>query len=163
MAGDEITKIEVQDKEVREFLSRLNGMLQDTEPMMASISDILGSITESQFASESGPDGEPWKELAPSTIKQREKSGKWPGKMLQMSDAGLASSIQMEHGSDYAMIGPAKIYGRIHFLGGQAGRGQSVSIPARPYMPVAKDGSLSETAKGDILDIMQNYFKSANP
>ncbi len=159
--SDEVTTIEVKDKEVRSLLKRLTRKLQDTDPLMSNIAALMASATESQFAGEKGPDGQAWPGLAEATKTEREKHGTWPGKMLQISSAGLAASIQTEHGNDYAQIGTNKVYGPIHFFGGEAGRGHKATIPARPYLPISAEGNLAETTKQDILKIMQNYLDSA--
>jgi phage virion morphogenesis protein len=158
--SDEITKIEVKDKVVRDYLDRLMQLLQNPTPLMADIAQQLEYAAESQFSEEKGPDGQAWPDLADSTKARREKRGYTPIKMLQASGI-LAESVSTAYGSDYAQIGSNMEYARIHFFGGQAGRGLKVTIPARPYLPVTADGNLAETTRDDIVDIMKNYLESA--
>lgn len=158
--SDEIVKIEVRDQDLRDQLNTMLAKLQNTEPAMAGIADILASAADAQFAAEAGPDGQAWPDLADSTKDRREKKRTWPGKMLQVSAGGLAASIQTAYGTDYAQIGTNKVYGRIHFLGGEAGRGHAAKIPARPYLPVSPDGTLSTNARIDILNAMLDYLST---
>ena len=43
-------------------------------------------------------------------------------------------------------VGPTVVYGRIQELGGQAGRGRSVTLPARPYMKPALEKAWPDLA-----------------
>lgn len=89
------------------------------------------SQTEANLA-----EGRPkWQPLAASTIAQREKHGTWPGKILQVSSGGLAADISTEVGPTFVRVGSGKEYAAIHQLGGEAGRGRKVHIPARPFLP----------------------------
>ena len=52
-------------------------------------------------------------------------------------------------------------YARIHQLGGQAGRGLSVTLPARPYLPFSPDLKLQPKAKKDLLKIGTEHLRQA--
>jgi len=93
---------------------------------------------------------ERWQDLAPRTKEARAKKGKWPGKKLQMSQGGLASSITKQVRGDNLEIGTNKVYGAIHQFGGQAGRGRKVHIPARPFLVVQDE---------DVEDMMDELGK----
>ncbi|MBN0437970.1 phage virion morphogenesis protein, partial [Pseudomonas aeruginosa] len=45
-------------------------------------------------------------------------------------------------------------YAAIQQLGGQAGRGRKVTIPARPYLPVLRNGQLKPSARDAVLDVL---------
>lgn len=49
-------------------------------------------------------------------------------------------------GTYRASVGPTVIYGRIHELGGQAGRHRATRLPARPYLAPAVDMSREQIA-----------------
>jgi phage gpG-like protein len=70
----------------------------------------------------------------------------------------LASSLAVAYGRDYAAVGTAKNYGAIQQLGGQAGRGHKVRIPARPYPPMLPDTTLTPAAEDLVLNIIDRYF-----
>lgn len=65
---------------------------------------------------------------------------------------GLFGSIQADWGADFVEIGSALEYAAIHQLGGTAGRGRTVTIPARPYL------GLSEAADRSIADLISDYL-----
>jgi len=137
---------------VLQALTKLQATTDDMTPIMQEIAGVLADETEQAFENETAPDGTPWPALADSTIKQREKHGSWPGKVLQITAGGLAPSISSEYGRDYAAVGTNKVYGAIHQFGGQAGRNQSVTIPARPYLGVSDEGGQ------EILDIVRDHL-----
>nr|VFK65155.1 MAG: phage virion morphogenesis (putative tail completion) protein [Candidatus Kentron sp. TC] len=121
-----------------------------------------------------------WEKLSPKTIEKRiggknarRKDGKLrksaQGKMETMKilqDRGaLAASVHSKHGDDYAMIGaggggPGQ-YARIHQLGGLAGRGRNVPIPARPYLPFNPDMTMPSEVERELIEIAERHLKKA--
>ena len=114
--------------------------------MMKAIAAELLSITEDNFESES------W------------GGKKWPanargGKILQQSGQ-LAASIHTASGSNFARIGTNKPYAAIHQFGGTVKAKnkpylvfKQVKIPARPYLPMSKGGTLQAGAESRLLDV----------
>ena len=133
-----------RDQRITKRLQHMIRNGQDLKPALEEIgSVILSSIDENflqegRYSEAGSPHGgsNRWENLAQSTQDAREKKGKWPGKILQMSQGGLASSIQKVVTDTSLGIGTNKKYGRIQNKGGQAGRNKSVTIPARPYLVV---------------------------
>ncbi|MDK4653337.1 phage virion morphogenesis protein, partial [Kingella kingae] len=76
------------------------------------------------------------------------------GKKLQLSGQ-LAASLTTQSGNDFARIGSNKPYAAIHHIGGQAGRGRKVHIPARPYLPIDGSGALQSGGEKRLLDIVK--------
>ena len=130
-------EITVEAGDVLAAFNRLQTAARDTTPLMRAMSTELLSQTERNFALQGRPQ---WLDLAPSTIRQRIKQGKWPGKILQRSPGGLAASVFAEAGPDWALVGVGKKYAAIHQFGGQAGRGHKVTITARPFLPIIGNG-----------------------
>ncbi|MFC3874860.1 phage virion morphogenesis protein [Neisseria musculi] len=114
----------------------------NTRPMMRAIATEMVSLTEDNFENESWG-GEKWKQS------KRAANG---GKTLQLTGQ-LAASISTKVGNDFAQIGSNKKYAAIHHLGGQAGRGRKVTIPARPYLPINGSGQLQNGAEKKLIDI----------
>lgn len=56
--------------------------------------------------------------------------------------------------------GSNKPYAAIHHLGGQAGRGKKVTIPARPYLPINGNSQLQNGADKRIIDIAIESLKA---
>lgn len=75
-------------------------------------------------------EGQPdfWPPLADSTRAKKK------GRLILVGKGRLLRSITYLAGSRELEIGSNVIYARIHQLGGMAGRGRRVRIPARPYL-----------------------------
>lgn len=99
-------------------------------------------LTEGQFFNRSK-----WSPLAPSTVKQREKIGYWPGSILQQT-GGLASSIGSSYGNNFELlVGPSREYAKyLHF-------GTS-RMPARPILPTM----LPITILEEIAEVVGRYL-----
>jgi phage gpG-like protein len=147
-------------------------------PVMRDIKVELISQTEANFAAEGRPR---WKPLARATVEKRiadmaggamggyRKDGRISKsvgnsasgmKILQASTA-LARSISGESGHDYAQVGSNLPYAAIQQLGGKAGRGLKVRLPARPYLPMTADGRLQPEAETAILEIAIGHLRRA--
>jgi phage virion morphogenesis protein len=158
--------IQIQAPEVSMALMRLQARILNPRSMMASISAELLSLTEKAFQNEGSPDK--WKSLASSTIRNRTKKGTWPGKILQVSTAGLAASVTPTHGDHFAGIsagaGKSAKYAMIQQFGGKAGKALKATIPARGYLPVRKSGSdfsLTPQAERSIMSLTSQFFGTA--
>jgi len=137
--------IKVDDRDVVNLLNKLKKKTEDMTPAMRVIAGIMHDAVEENFEKEGQPR---WIALAPATIKQRTKKGKWPGKILQQTGQ-LASSISEKATSKSAIVGTNKVYGAIQQLGGKAGRGHKVTIPARPFLKL--DNRALEAIRNTIL------------
>lgn len=124
-------EIRIDNKAVEEALLKVASKCEDMKPLMKNIAGIMADAVEENFEQEGRPDK--WQELAESTIKHRKKTKHWPGKILQV-EGQLATSITTQYDNESAVIGSNLAYAAIHQLGGQAGKGKKVTIPARPYL-----------------------------
>ncbi|MDK4536888.1 phage virion morphogenesis protein [Kingella kingae] len=134
-------KISVESESLEHSLNQLLQNIQNRRPMMTSVAAELLSMTEDNFESESWG-GDKWKETHRG------------GKKLQLSGQ-LAASLTTQSGNDFARIGSNKPYAAIHHIGGQAGRGRKVHIPARPYLPIDGSGALQSGGEKRLLDIVK--------
>lgn len=149
-------EIKIESKEVERKLQELAKKSSDLKPLMKNIAGIFASAAEDNFAEE-GRSGK-WQNLSKITKKLREKKGKWPGQILQVSGQ-LASSVNTYYDNDSAVIGSNLEYAAIHQLGGQAGRNKKVTIPARPYIQLFNDNF------DEILNLIErhvDFMKSKN-
>ena len=120
---------------------------ENLRPLMKNIAEIMATPTEDNFKDEGRP--EKWVDLSETTKKQRQKIGKYPGQILQVSGQ-LASSVSTAYDDNSAVIGSNLAYATIHQLGGQTGKNKKTTIPARPYLKLTDDNFeeiLTETEK----------------
>ncbi|MBL8467367.1 phage virion morphogenesis protein [Methyloversatilis discipulorum] len=163
------------------FLQRAFAALRrrdlSTGPVMRAIARRLRNSAEDAFQAQRSPFGQRWPALSRATIEARiaritrggkglTKSGRLSSgvaarasgmKMLQ--DSGqLAASITATSDDTSATLAASKVYARIQHFGGNAGRGRSVSIPGRAYMPIDEDGNLPEPLRQSIMTMLQDHY-----
>ncbi|WP_337869807.1 phage virion morphogenesis protein [Meiothermus sp.] len=136
-------------------LQRLNRIVRRfsqvrLDRVASSVGEALVSSTIQRFDEQAGPDGRPWPPLAAATVAPRAndftKSGRLrkgveerlQGRKILIRSARLRNSISYVREGTRVMVGTNVVYGRIHQLGGQAGRGKKVSVPARPYLGISR-------------------------
>lgn len=147
MADNKPIEIKIDNKEVLTRLQELASRGENLRPLMKNIAGIMATATEDNFKDEGRP--EKWVNLSETTKKQRQKIGKYPGQILQVSGQ-LASSVSTAYNNNSAVIGSNLAYAAIHQLGGQAGKNKKTTIPARPYLKLTDDNFeeiLTETEK----------------
>ena len=142
-------EIKIDNQEVERRLQEIAKKSSNLRLLMKNIAGIFASATEDNFAEEGRPDK--WQHLSKVTKKLREKKGKWPGQILQVSGQ-LASSVNTYYDNNSAVIGSNLEYAAIHQLGGQAGRNKKVAIPARAYL------KLTDDEYNDILLAIQELY-----
>lgn len=123
-------EIRITNTEGLDKLRQLAAKGRDLEPFMRKAAGIMADAVEENFEEEGRPH---WPSLSTATIKDRQRTGNWPGKMLQRSGQ-LASSISRHYDDTSASVGTNKTYAAIQHLGGKAGRGKKVEIPVREYL-----------------------------
>ena len=147
MADNKPIEIKIDNKEVLTRLQELASRGENLRPLMKNIAGIMSTATEDNFKDEGRP--EKWVDLSETTKKQRQKIGKYPGQILQVSGQ-LASSVSTAYADNSAVIGSNLAYATIHQLGGQTGKNKKTTIPARPYLKLTDDNFeeiLTETEK----------------
>lgn len=140
-------EIKIDNQDVERKLQELAKKSSNLKPLMKNIAGIFASAAEDNFAEEGRPDK--WQDLSKVTKKLREKKGKWPGQILQVSGQ-LTSSVNTYYDNDSAVIGSNLEYAAIHQLGGQAGKNKKVTVPARSYLKLTNE---------DILVLLENIVK----
>lgn len=143
--------LKIEDDEVYRTLGRVLALVNDPHQVMRGIAGIMADAAEDQFEAEGKP---AWQPLAPATIKKRTRKGTWPGRILQVS-GGLAASVTTATTRTSAAIGSNKVYAAIQHLGGPAGRGRRVTIPARAYLVFGED------ERDESLDLVAGHVQRA--
>lgn len=144
--------------------------LSERQLLMDGIGEMMVSSTLQRFEDEEGPDGKAWEPSIRATPSEdsrapvrRGKDGrllKGSGKKIKGRKGGktltdtarLRKSIEHRATGDEVTVGSNVKYARIHQMGGRAGRGQSVELPARPFLGVSEqDAEDIREAVGDFL------------
>jgi phage virion morphogenesis protein len=153
-------------------LKKLNSKLKALQkPILQKaakqVGEALVSSTIRRFAQQRDPEGRPWKPLSAVTIygalrftkkgqvtKRSERQAR--GRLILIQSAsGLRNSISSSASGSKAFIGTNVKYARIHQLGGDAGRGKKVKIPARPFLGV------SDADQQEIVRIVTRALEEA--
>ena len=138
-------QITIEVKGIHEAISHLQKLgktAKNLTPIHRQIGNILQNSIEESFESEASPFGEGWK-----------KSKKPSGKTL--TDSGtLSSSFTTDADSTGVSVGTNLVYAAVHQFGGQAGRKRSVTLPARPFLPVSNSGELEKGVRGEIMEYL---------
>lgn len=154
--------VDLDHRHLQEALRRVEWAAGDLAPLMKSIAIELGSITEENLDAE-GQSGNAWPALSEVTTAIREAAGNWPGKMLQVSAAGLAASITTHADDSSALVGSNKPYAAMMHFGGDKADWPHLwgDIPGRPYLPMDEDGQLQPEAEESILDLAVTHIEKA--
>lgn len=150
MADNKPIEIKLDNKEVLTRLQELASRGENLRPLMKNIAGIMATATEDNFKDEGRPDK--WIDLSETTKKQRQKIGKYPGQILQVSGQ-LASSVSTAYDDNSAVIGSNLAYAAIHQLGGQTGKNKKTTIPARPYL------KLTDYENIEIVEAIEDFLK----
>ena len=147
MSNEQI-EIKIDNKKVEKALLEIAQKTSNLRPLMKNIAGIMADSTEENFKVEGRPK---WKDLSEKTKTAREKTGHYPGQILQVSGQ-LALSVTTQYDDSSAVIGSNKVYAAIHQLGGQAGKNKKTTIPARPYLKLTDDDF------DEIISIVEKYL-----
>lgn len=124
------------------FMEDLNDFLHSRLKMLSAaqfingVGELLLNEIANQFEEEGSRFGKPWEALKPSTIAQREKLNKYPGKILQVT-GGLASSFTYKVEGNNIIFGTNKSYA-VHLFYG------TKNMPARPFFPTSLSDDVIE-------------------
>ena len=130
--------------------------LADAQILMARIGAAMKAQTVRRFQAGEGPDGAAW--AAVKNPRRDTKGRKRKGKAKPLLDtARLRNSISFSAAPGEVHVGSNVEYARIHQLGGQAGRGRKVKIPARPYLGVNEEDAAE--IKALVVEHIAGSFK----
>lgn len=151
-------------EQLQATLQRVMAVARAPSRVMQKLAAVLEDETEQNFAAEGRPTK--WDGLEKATKFSRiggskgytkkgalrKRSERILAELKILQDTGaLAASVHSRSGRDFALIAAATPYARIHQLGGRAGRGRQVTIPARPYLPFTPDFKIQPEAEKALL------------
>ena len=121
----------------------------DLDDLAYNAGGLLARTAHGRIASEkAAPDGTPWDPWS-----DRHASTRKDHHSLLVEGNHLMTSVQNYTTGTEARVGTPMIYGAIHQMGGQAGRGLKATIPARPYL------GLSEHDRRAITDLVHETIR----
>ena len=152
--------VELEHQHLQQTLRKVESAVGDLTPLMHSLATELASQTEENFEHEGRPQ---WPELSDTTTEHRAKHGHWPGKILQVSAAGLAASITTHATDSSALVGSNKPYAAMMQFGGEQADFPQLwgDMPARPYLPMDATGALQPEAEQALLELALSHLKKA--
>jgi phage virion morphogenesis protein len=167
-------QVEINDREVRDLLTRLRDRAQDLTPAMQAIGAFYERSVVENFKAQTAPDGTPWTPLAEVTLHlglARHKGWKkdgylsakgkryLTGKRILWERGDLEGSVHSQAGKTSVAIGTGGHipYAAIHQFGGKAGRGKKVTIPARPYLALNRgtEMDLAEKDRTMVINVIR--------
>lgn len=114
MANARIT-VEVSDENLLNTIDHGINQLEKPHELMRMVAGNMLAAVEDNFEDQGRPK---WVGLQQGTIEQRERSGHWPGKILQRSGR-LKNSISQHWDDRQAIVGTNLIYAAIQQFGGK--------------------------------------------
>lgn len=154
-------KVEVDDREVLDYLRQLQQRTGDITPALGEIGEYLIKSTKERFGTGTAPDGTLWEKNSPLTLSR--KKGTQP---LIGEAERLSTEFSYFIGNNELAFGSTVEYAAVQQFGagqGAIGRGTYEKkrgsfpipwgdIPARPFIGISDDDQVK------ILDIIQGYL-----
>jgi phage virion morphogenesis protein len=139
----------------QEAVDRASNVINNTEGLMLNIGKAMAGHTLKRFKKSVSPEGEAWK---PVKYPRRDEQGRpKKGRAKPLVDNEVLQDSISVSASDFDVhVGSNLPYARIHQLGGQAGRGLKVTIPARPYLGLNEEDI--EEIKALVREHMEGSF-----
>ena len=172
-------KIEIHDGGVTAALRQMGERAANPAPALKAIGEALLVQTKRTFETSTDPWGRRWRPNAPATFvamltrkgstgnfraRDGKLSGKGAGRVMAkkplIGESRFLSGTSLHYrvsGGELTLASSA-IYAAIHHLGGQAGRGKKVAIPARPFFPATPGDGIAPEAQRSITGIIQEYL-----
>ena len=137
-----------RDLDASPALARLSENFKDLTELMDALGAEIEDQTVERFTTNIAPDDSPW--LPSRRVEQAGGAAK-----TLVDRAHLRDSITRESNTRSTEIGSNIVYAAIHQFGGEAGRGQSVKLPARPYLGISEDN------ERELGLIVRDYYELA--
>lgn len=147
--------IPVKNKQIEDALRPLKDRLGNLSPVMSKVAGIMKYAVDQNFMTEGKRlsskitgSSSGWKKLSPTTIKERQRKGQWPGQILtRHGSSGLRGSITQNYDENSAQVGTNLNYAAIHQFGGEINIGARSEIFERiRYSKGKKKGKFKKLA-----------------
>jgi len=140
-------KVTIDDSEMQKAYDYIRNVFDsaDDQRFYSGVAKILLSSTLMNIESEGKTINNKWLPLSASTIEQRKKKGKWPGKMLQVTGE-LKTRNVASSSNNSAEISNNTPYAKFLFFG-------TKNMPARPWL------GLDTETENRIIELYVNLLK----
>lgn len=174
-------EIKVVSDTVEQSLAQLEQRGQNLRPALLDWAEWAKGETDERFSEQSDWSGTPWQPNAPSTLtaylrshgghKNYKRNGKLSiagerrlgaKRILQVDGNLRRAAFSYAASAEGLRFGPwgngLDAYAAIQHLGGMAGRGLSVYLPARSYLPVDENGQLAPRAEAELVAVINRHI-----
>ncbi len=141
--------IEVQNRDVLDYLDRLSHRMGDMKPVMDAIGQRLEEHISMRFENEADPNGLPWASWKPSTLNTYPDDG---NRRILDRYGDMLKGLGHQAGHDYALVGFDKSYAAYHEYG-------TKHMPRRGLL-FSDPGSrlLSDDDEAAILELVSSFL-----
>jgi len=131
-------------QEIQQMLGQIVRRLDNPEPVFREIGEILHESVMTNFEKGGRPK---WKDLRPSTKRQRAEQNKWPGQILVRKgmSGGLMSGINYRTSGKGVILSANKKHSALHHFG--ASKGQFGTVIANVSEHTRTKGGKTQTVK----------------
>ncbi len=155
---------------ISDVVSLLRGIQKKTEnmrPIMYEIGEIISLSASEAIANQTSPFGNKWTPLKASTTRAYALKNSTGGKNLQrynklvtnkkpLVDTGALSNIFVKADNTSVTVGTSATsrgypYPAVHQFGSNKESGRGSGIPARPFLPINKEGQMPEVVQKQIV------------
>jgi phage virion morphogenesis protein len=144
MAGAQnVLDIDINDAEIKAALKDLAAKLNDLTPFFKDAGETLLNSTRERFHTQTDPEGQPWKSLAPN-YKQNKPRNK--DKILTLYGY-LRGTLVKQADSNSLRIGTPLVYGAIHQFGAAKGSFGTVTAHVNAYIRRLKSRDVKQGRK----------------
>lgn len=147
-------EVDIDDVELGLFLKSKLAKLENLRPFYVNVGEHLLNSVEDRFDTQTDPDGNAWKPLAPATVASRLRRYGNAELTILRASGRLAGSFSYAATRQQVAVGTPVVYAAIQHHGGQAGRNRSVTIPARPVL------GLTSNDRTAIAEMAEDFLRN---
>lgn len=170
--------IEIDNKAVLAAFERLVQSGQEPGPVLRAIGEDITRRAKQRFETATAPDGSPWAPNSDTTLRAAlhkkdafkqngslRKSGEryLAGKRVLIADGDLSRQIEPHVSGNTLTVTANPVYAAMQQFGGTKAEFPNLwgDIPARPFLPVTKNGELYPDEERDILEVLRKALESS--
>lgn len=161
--------IEINNGSVDQLLKQLGQRAGDMEPFLRALGEDMVERIKGRFGTGTAPDGVPWAPNSTTTLSRyiqsrgRRSGGRAPAapaKRPLIASGEMSRGIHYQVGTDALLVASPAPQAFMMQFGGTKTDFPHLwgDIPARPFFPVRRDGTLYPAEESDIVDSLRQYL-----